>query len=201
MQHEQMILTESQRELREQMEIVAYRCLHAIVYFDGVTGKDGDFWRFTQNCYGEIACLNWCHLFNSRNNDPVHYWKLFGEDRLADLGEKYSYDEVKARFLNCAGLNEKECKDFRISVVDFRNKFTSHREYKGGPITFPRLEIARLMCLEMRNLLEDTVKSELLNAPHDLDLEEFLNHFKKQSNNSLLKKCEQEVLRSGPNAA
>lgn len=188
-----MILTDSQRELRWQMEIVSFRCLHSIAYFDASTGKDCDFWQFTQNCYGEIACLNWCHLFNSRKKDPVHYWNLFGEDQLINLGEQYSYENIKHRLLSVARLNEDEYVLFRKEVVDFRNMHTSHREYDSNHIIFPRLDIARLMCLEMRVILQDTAVSELVISPNDIDLHDLKRYYDEKNNNWLLKKCRRDI--------
>ncbi len=125
-----MRLTEEQRELRWQIEVVCYRCLHAVEYFDGVTEMGNNkFWMFTQNCYGEIACLLWCHIFNSRSNDPIHYWNLFGEDRLSGLGSGFLLPSVQQRLWSVAELDAGSYEQFRKEVVDFRNSYVSHREY------------------------------------------------------------------------
>lgn len=191
-----MMLTAEQNHLRWQIEEVSFRCLHAIEYFDGVTGFDpgnGDYWRFSQNCFGETACLNWCHIFNSDKNDPVHYRNLFGDDQLMPLGEHFSYENTKQRLIKSADLNETSYLVFREEMIDFRNKFAAHREFTIGSIRFPQLDHARAMCLEMREILKETVEAELLLDPKNMDLKYIKKHFLSQSNQWLLKKCKREL--------
>ncbi len=186
------MLSETQRELRWQMEIVAYTGIHAIKYFNGVTGNGNEFWKFTQNCYGERACHLWCQLFNSYYKDPTHYKNLFGEKELENLGSSFNYSNVKKRIIKSTGLNEKEYMVFRESLINFRNKYSAHREFENDNILFPNLDIALLMFYELRDIIFETVKSEL-NKCDDTDVKDFHNYYKYNSKNDIVRKCKNDI--------
>lgn len=188
-----MRFSDQQRVLRDQIEVVCYRFLHAESFFRIVTGRDQTYWVFSQNCFGETACLLWCHLFNSRNNDPVHYWKLFGENQLAPLSETFRYEAVKQRLLSAAGFDNESYAIYRQQVVDFRNKYVSHREYEVGSIIFPDLKRAASMVLELRVLLEETVRAELNQNPEDVKLIELVEFYDSHGNDFLLQKCSDDA--------
>lgn len=188
-----MRLSDQQRALREQIEVVSYRFLHAESFFRIITGRDQTYWVFSQNCFGETACLLWCHLFNSRNNDPVHYWKLFGEDRLEPLSAAFGYKAVKKRLLAAAGFDYGSYDVYRQQVIDFRNKYVSHREYEKGSITFPDLKRAASMVLELRVLLEETVQVEHDQNPEDGELIELMEYYHSHGNDFLLQKCSDDA--------
>ncbi len=197
-----MRLTEEQRDLRWQIEVVCYRCLHAIEYLKSVSRRgDDDFWKFTENCYAEVACLLWCHVFNSRNKDPVHYWKLFGEGRLSGLGVPFVYATVQQRLWSAAKLDKGSYEQFRKGVVDFRNCYVSHREYTCESVAFPCLDKVKAMCLEMRNLLEETVQAETAANPDDPDLKELLEYYAHHQNEADFRKCREETRLHGPGTA
>lgn len=191
-----LILSKELNDLRWQMDEVTFRCIHAVEYFNGITGidaKPSDYWRFSQNCFGEAACLLWCHFFNSENNDPVHYRKLFGDEELKKLGAEFTHERVKARLCNAAKISEQQYVEFRTDAINFRNQYVAHREFTINTIKFPRIDIARDMCLELRLVLRDTVDAELKQTPDCPELLGLRNHFSEQSNDWLLKKCRREV--------
>ena len=196
-----MKLSETHRDLRWQIEVVAYRCLHAVEYFQGVIGHGTDFWKFSNNCLGETACLLWCHLFNSRKKDPVHYWKLFGNNQLVTLSQDFQYHNVQHRLWSAAKLDEKAYENFRTQVVDFRNKYISHREYEIDTIIFPDVEKIAAMCLELRVLLEETVRTELGLNSGDSDLEQLGDYYKAHQNAAIVAKCRKEVASAVRNVA
>lgn len=196
-----MRLSETQRDLRRQMEVVAYRCLHAVEYFQGVTGHGADFWKFSQNCFGETACLLWCHLFNSRNKDPVHYWKLFGNDQLSVLSSDFLYREVQRRLRSTANLDKDAYENFRAQVIDFRNKYISHREYEIGTIIFPDIQKIAAMRIELRVLLEETVRTEQQFNSGDSDLEQLGEYYAAHQNTAIVAKFRKEAADAVRNAA
>lgn len=118
------------------MENLAQRCVFAVEFFNAVTNKESEFWAFTQNCYGEMACLLWCHLFN-KYEDDLHYKNLFGNDALIDLGKAFSYDKVRSRLLKSVSLSSKDYTAFRKEVVHFRNKFVAHKDVSDKHVVFP----------------------------------------------------------------
>jgi len=186
-----MILTTEQRELRWQLEMVAFMGIHAIEYFNGVTGKGTEFWMFTQNCYGERSCHLWCQLFNSYNKEPTHYYKLFGNDLLVGLGDSFSYENVKYNVIKSTALDEKEFVLFRKSVIDFRNKYAAHREYETEAIEFPELNVALEMFHKLRDILSETVIAEDNND--DEDLNDLHKYYRENSRIDLTRKCRNDV--------
>lgn len=183
-------LDSDQRKLRDQMEIVAYRFLHAETYFRKSTGRTETFWVFSQNCYGEVACLLWCHLFNSYDNDPVHYKNLFGGDRLKILSPGFTYDSVKARLLKAASMDDASYIAYREQVKAFRDKFVAHREFLLKTIIFPDLKPASAMIQELRRVLEETVREELILNPSDHELQTRLLSYDDNQNQSVIFGCE-----------
>lgn len=187
-----MVLSDEQRELRGQIEWVAFMGIRAVRYFDGVTAKGGEFWMFTQNCYGERAAHLWCHLFNSYNKDPTHYTKLFGGDSLGPLGNQFNSASVKARLIAASGLREESYREFRKTVVDFRNQYSAHRDFEGGSVTFPNLGRALSMFEEVRVLLEETVIAESEKC-EDQEITDLAAYYRNHSNSDLENKCQNHI--------
>lgn len=186
-----MQLTEKQRELRWQMENIAYMGIYAIEYFNGVTGKGGDFWMVTQNCYGEKACHMWCQLFNSYN-DPTHYKKLFGEDGLLRLDPSLSFKYVRDRLIASTGLCRDEYNLYRDTVINFRNKYSAHREYDSENVKFPDLDLALLMFHELRDILKFSIDKELINCS-DKDISGQRLYYEMNSRNDLQRRCRNDI--------
>lgn len=193
-----MILNDEQRNLRWQLEVVSYRGLHAIEFFHAVTGRGDNFWKFTQNCYGEAACLNWCHIFNNWNNDSTHYRNLFGDGKLSDLDSSFAFDSVQQRLWKVAHLDKSTYPLFRQKVIDLRNKYIAHRDYEIGTINFPDTNIIRAMFLEMRLILEETVIQELAKNPNDKDLKGLLAYYSDHQNSSVINLLQESVRKNGP---
>ena len=188
-----MILNAAQRLLRDQMEVVAYRFLHAETYFHKTTAREEVFWRFTQNCYGEVACLLWCHLFNNRDNDPVHYTKLFGNDQLLGLSSRFSTQAVREHLMGAANLNEATYSVYRDQVKAFRDQYVAHRDYQRGSVIFPDLRPASAMVQALRKLLEESVHAELRGNPGDAELEELVIYYEDHQNKVVLSGCEYDA--------
>ena len=55
-------------------------------------------------------------------------------------------------------MTEKGYLSFRQDVKDFRDKFVAHREINRR-LRFPDIDIARDMCLELRNIFRDLYNS------------------------------------------
>jgi hypothetical protein len=188
-----MRLDSADRLLREQVEVVSFRFLYAEAYFRAATGHNETFWKFSQNCYGEVAILLWCHLFNSYNKDPVHYKNLFGGDKLVPLSKLFATSAVRARLLTAASLDEVSYADYREAVKVFRDKYVAHREYLQGAVTFPDLKIAASMIRELRVILEETVVEELRVNPGDPELEELAVYYEDHQNDALVLRCNRDA--------
>ena len=179
-------------ELIYKMEAVSQRCVFAVEYFNAITDKGSEFWAFTQNCYGEMACLLWCHLFKSYK-DGLHYKNLFGNDALINIGKAFSYDEVRARLLQSISLTEKEYSAFRKEVIDFRDKFVAHKEASNKGLIFPQIDITKDMCLELRNIFTDLYNAAMKKAPQNTEIQNWVTFYKWYSNDWLIKKCKNEL--------
>lgn len=186
-----MRLTEEQRELRWQMENIAYMGIRVIEYFNGITGNGGEFWMITQNCYGEKACHMWCQLFNSYS-DPTHYTKLFGDDRLIELDPLLSFANVRDRLIASTGLSHAEYDVFRGTVIDFRNKYSAHREYDSENVTFPELDLALLMLHEIRDILKLSIEKELINCS-DKDISGQRLYYEHNTGIDLQRRCRNDI--------
>ncbi len=56
------------------------------------------------------------------------------------------------------------------------------------------------MCLEMRLILEETVRAELHFNKSDDDLQQLLQYYSDHKNDSVLQKCRDDIRCSGPKA-
>lgn len=175
------------------MEGVACRCVYAVQYFEAVSKLDNEFWAFTQNCFGEMACLYWCHLFNSWDDD-LHYTKVFGRDALQNLSEEFSCRSVKERICKAAGLDNSGYDSFRTSVVNIRDKYIAHKDETATTLNFPDINLVGLMCLEFREVLAECFCAAAIVDPHNSDYQNWRNYFKGRPRAWLLRKCENELL-------
>lgn len=187
-----MILSETQRALRWQIEQVAFMGIHATRYWDGVSDQSGEFWMFTRNCYGQRAIFLWCQLFNGDFDDPTHYLELFGGDRLRDLGRQFGTARVSSRLDSASNLDARRLNEFRCEISSFRNDYSAHREYDGAGLAFPDLGPALAMFEQMRVLLEETVLVEARAGPEQY-ITELLQYYQYDSNKDIERKCFQDI--------
>ncbi|MBL4623061.1 MAG: hypothetical protein JKY89_11765 [Immundisolibacteraceae bacterium] len=187
-----MILSDSQRSLRWQIEQVAFMGIHATRYWDGVSDQSGEFWMFTRNCYGQRAIFLWCQLFNGELDDPSHYLQLFGDDRLSDLGRQFSTARVLSRLEIASNLNASGLNEFRFEISGFRNDYSAQREYHKSGLRFPELGPALGMFQEMRVLLEETVVAEARSGSEQY-ITELLQYYQYDSNEDIQRKCFKDI--------
>ncbi len=137
--------------------------MRATLYCHAVTDKPDDLWGFSQNCFGEIAVLQWCHVFNSYS-DCTHFTKLFDDPTISALGDPFTSDAVRSRLYSAGGFQGgDDYAQFRQSMVAFRNTCAAHWDY-NEVATFPDLDKALAVAVEMRNglkvLVEKTPESD-----------------------------------------
>ena len=150
------MLTDAQHNLIWQIDTACRKCIRAVLYFNAVTGKTPELWTFSQNCFGEIAAIQWCHVFN-KYKDCTHFSQLFGDPTIAAIDSKFTLDNVRTRLRATIGLTHDQYTAFRQQLVDFRNLYAAHWDYEKKGVDFPDLDMAMTLCVEMRDILRQVV--------------------------------------------
>lgn len=150
------MLSCDQLDLLWNIEIACQRCIRASHYFDIVSGTKANMWIFTQNCYGGICIIHWCQVFGVWS-EPTHYSRLFKAGTVSSI----SKDQAADRLRKATGKDEHQYKSLWEEVKSARDKFLVHNEFssKDRPV-FPDLDILVKVCLEMRDIIREIVKSE-----------------------------------------
>lgn len=186
-------ISDEKLNLLWQMEIVCYKCIHTVIYCEGLIGKgESEFWKLTQNCYGEAASLAWCQVFKDKN-EPVYYKHLFEVNGIEGFSAKYQYSNVSASILASIGLTEPEYKDFKAQVVKFRNKYVAHREFEIGSVKFPKVDHLKKTCFHLRSLFIDLIKDGLMEDPENNKLLGLLDHFNAFTNERIERRCKKHL--------
>jgi hypothetical protein len=79
------------------------------------------FWTLTIDAHLVRATIEWCKVFGS-NNNPTH-WK-----KLSVAQSEVLWNSFLGGLFQATGLDEQDWRQYRKSIVDFRNKFVAHRE-------------------------------------------------------------------------
>lgn len=150
------MLTDAQCKLIWQIDTACRNCIRAVLYFNAVTGKTHEFWTFSQNCFGEIATIQWCHVFN-KYKDSTHFCQLFGDSTISAIDTEFAINNVRDRLRVAIGLTTDQYTAFRQEVVDFRNSYAAHMDYEKKGVVFPDLNMAMELCVEMRDIIRQLV--------------------------------------------
>ena len=82
------MLTDAQRNLIWQIDTTCRKCMEAVSYFNALAGKTLHLWTFTHNCFGEIAAIQWCNVFN-KYEDCTHFKQLFGDPTINAIAAEF----------------------------------------------------------------------------------------------------------------
>jgi hypothetical protein len=151
-----MLTPESSRQIQA-MELIAWKGIKVIDYFEIVTGEEGRFFIIVQHSLGESACLHWAHLFAKRSDD-LHYSNFFDRPDVRDCGSQFRVEEVKARMLRRIEMNDLEYESFWTRMNDIRDQYIAHRDLSNLEPLFPDLRICREMLMEFRDVLSELVE-------------------------------------------
>lgn len=146
------MLTDAQGDLIWQIDTACRKCIRAVFYFNALTEKTPELWAFSRNCFGEIAVIQWCHIFNNYK-DSTHYTQLFDDSTIAEIDPELTSVKIRARLASVIELTPEQYTTFRETMVDFRNVYAAHCDYEKKEVVFPDLNMALLLCLEMREIL------------------------------------------------
>ncbi|MGH8399659.1 MAG: hypothetical protein ACRESU_01030, partial [Gammaproteobacteria bacterium] len=179
-------------------EVVAFRCIMAIEFFEAVTGKEKghEFWSFSQNCLGEVACLLWCHVFNTYS-DELHYKNIFDETGASAFGNKFTYSNVQTRLRACINLSEEEYEEFRREVVTVRDKYIAHKETTPAPLKFPRIFLMKAMCLELRDVFAELFEIAYQSDSNNLEYDKWRDYYKSKTRENILKRFAKDLKNAG----
>ena len=140
------------------MDTACRDCIHAVLLCKALSKTKTEMWAFTQRCFGEVAVIQWCHLFKDEKSG-THFKRLFGEhvpEEVLDL----TIETVRARILGAVGLSETDYASFRKEMVVFRDKVAAHKDMTAMGVIFPDLEKTKKTCLELRSILKEVVASQ-----------------------------------------
>lgn len=160
-------------------------CIHAVYLFDSATGKGEKMWVFTQNCFGNIAAIQWCHIFNNYK-DHTHFKQLFGRSDLPPTKGDFSLDTVRTRIWDAGGFTKSTFSVFREEMKTFRDKWAAHRDATVKDVVFPNIDNAMSTCFEMRNILREFVSDILTGSLNRKDLN--LKYLLEKYNNSFIRR-------------
>ena len=130
--------------------------MEAVSYFNALAGKTLHLWTFTHNCFGEIAAIQWCNVFN-KYEDCTHFKQLFGDPTINAIAAEFDLENVRRRLRSAVALTPDEYKAFRQGMVEFRNACAAHLDYRKEGLVFPDLDVASNLCVEMRDILRQLV--------------------------------------------
>ncbi len=150
------MLTDAQCKLIWQIDTACRKCIRAALYFNALTDKTPELWTFSQNCFGEIAIIQWCHVFNNYK-DHTHFCQLFGDSAISAIDTQFSINKVRDRLCVAIDLTTEQYTSFRQEVVDFRNSYAAHMDFEKKGVIFPDLNRAMKLCVEMRDIIRQLV--------------------------------------------
>jgi hypothetical protein len=150
----QAAITDAQRNLIWQIDTACRKCIRAVVFFDATTGKTPDLWTFCQNCFAETAVIQWCHIFNNYK-DCTHFTRLFDDPLMATIDSAFTVDSIRSRLHAAVCLTADKYAVFRKKMQDFRNLYVAHWDYETKVVEFPDLDMAKDLCIEMREALRE----------------------------------------------
>jgi len=151
------MITNEQLELIRQVDGICRNCIRAIRYWGTLSPAQTPYWiTFTGRCYGEIAAIQWCHLFKSYR-DKTHFTQLFGITPVSGIAPHFTPDAVRSRLLHAAGLTMSRYEEFWGEMTTFRDSIAAHWDPSADGLVFPDLQVAECLCLELRAILKELV--------------------------------------------
>ncbi|HAU0782367.1 TPA: hypothetical protein JBH16_15265, partial [Legionella pneumophila] len=113
---------------------------------------DSAWYTYTVNGYYDLTLRNWCMLFGNYS-EPTHYFKLQDYNGIKKYLQsifgfmEIDKDKLREELLKLAGLSLQEFSSYHSLVLDYRNRYLSHREHhpdqiNDGDLTYPILDTA-----------------------------------------------------------
>ena len=132
---------EYKSEVFENQYHLVKRFVYHLVYYRALLNEyrisklQDEFWTLTIDADLLRATINWCMVFGSDKSNPTH-WKMLSATDSEKLLRSF-----RTGLLKKTGLSSLELRRYWKSVVDFRNKYAAHHDWKfKEPI--PHFDIA-----------------------------------------------------------
>jgi hypothetical protein len=143
MNYNEKVLTEQLYILRDFLfHYTSYRVLQQKFYELSKLGSQ-EFWICTLNAHYFQAINLWCMIFGSNNNET--HWRKLGLP-----------GELQPEILKATGMTENEYKNYWDSVIEWRNKYSAHRDPDFREST-PDLKLARTIVIAYENWVEENI--------------------------------------------
>lgn len=147
-------LQDSTVEIMKRMHHATERCIRCARYFQATSGKTLDFFKFSQNCFGELAIMHWATLFGNENSESTHFKIFFSRKDVLDVLETNDLiSELKADFLSRMEFSEDQYQDFWCNACRVRNRFIAHRD-ELSDLRFPDVLKMSVQCFVLRKYMQ-----------------------------------------------
>jgi hypothetical protein len=103
------------------------------------------FWIMTVNLLGNTAAIEWCKVFGSHAED-THWTRVLPESR---------HDDVRQSLLKQVQLTEEKWKEYRDSIVSYRDQMVAHHDLNATVAKYPHYDVA----IVAANFMFDQVRS------------------------------------------
>ena len=103
------------------------------------------FWIMTVNLLADTAAIEWCKVFGSHDQDT--HWK--------QVLPKSRHDDVRQSLLKQVQLTEEQWKEYRDSIVNYRDKMVAHHDLNATVAKYPHYDVA----IVAANFMFDQVRS------------------------------------------
>ena len=118
------------------------------------------FWIMTVKLLADAAAVEWCKVFGSWDED-THWTRALPTAR---------HDEVRAGLLKAIELTQAEWKEYRESIVSYRNQMVAHHDLNATVAKFPRYDVAIVAANFMFDHLRNVANPDSLGGiPSSLD--------------------------------
>jgi hypothetical protein len=90
------------------------------------------FWIMTANLLADAAAIEWCKVFGSYS-EHTHWTRVLPKKR---------HDEIRAELLKRVDLTEEKWKEYRESIVDYRDQLIAHHDLNSQVAKHPHYDVA-----------------------------------------------------------
>jgi hypothetical protein len=90
------------------------------------------FWVYLQNLMSEKATIEWSKVFGSWDDD-THWTRAVPKDQ---------HDETRRQLLDVVGMEGKQWKEYRSTIVDYRNQIVAHHDLEANIAKYPHYDAA-----------------------------------------------------------
>ncbi len=92
------------------------------------------FWIMTVNMLADAAAVEWCKVFGSWDED-THWTRVL---------PKELHNKIRADLLAVIGLTQAEWKEYRSSIVSYRDQMIAHHDLDATVGKYPHYDVAIL---------------------------------------------------------